>query len=146
MSEENVALVRAAWEPLTGANLAAIDWSADFLRDILGRTYSPDVELTTLASGLGTGINKHYLGVDGVVSYLREWLEPFSEYQVQNLDYIGVGNCVLVPSRQWGIGRESGIRTELELTTLCELRDRRIVRVHQYDDLEDAREDARLSE
>jgi ketosteroid isomerase-like protein len=146
MSEENVALVRAAWEPLTEANLAGIDWSADFIRDILGRTYSPDVELTTLASGVGTGINEHYSGVDGVVSYLREWLEPFSEYQVQNLDYIGVGNCVLVPSRQWGIGKESGIRTELELTTLCELRKGRIVRVHQYDTLEDAREAAGLSE
>jgi ketosteroid isomerase-like protein len=146
MSEENVALVRAAWEPLTEANLAGIDWSADFIRDILGRTYSPDVELTTLASGVGTGINEHYSGVDGVVRYLREWLEPFSEYQVQNLDYIGVGNCVLVPSRQWGIGKESGIRTELELTTLCELRKGRIVRVHQYDTLEDAREAAGLSE
>jgi hypothetical protein len=62
MSEENVALIRAAWEPLTGANLAGIDWSADFLRDILGRTYSPDVELTTLASGVGTGINPALLG------------------------------------------------------------------------------------
>jgi hypothetical protein len=104
MSEENVALVRAVWEPLARANLAGIDWSADFIRDTLGRTYSPDVELTTLASGLGTGINQHYSGVDGMVSYLREWLEPFSEYYAENLDYIEAGDCVLVPSRQWGIG------------------------------------------
>jgi ketosteroid isomerase-like protein len=146
MSEENVALVRAAWEPLTGANLAEIDWSAGFIRDTLGRTYSPDVELTTLASGFGIGIDEHYSGMDGLVSYLREWLEPFSEYQVENLDYIGAGNFVLIPSRQWGVGRESGIRTELELTTLCELRDGRIVRIHQYDTLEDARAAAGVSE
>jgi hypothetical protein len=146
MSEENAALVRAAWEPLAGANLAAIDWSTDFMRDILGRTYSRDIELTTLDIPLGLDIRHNYRGLDGLVKYLRAWLEPFSEYYAENLDYIEAGDCVLIPSRQWGIGRESGVRTELELTTLCELRDGRIVRVHQYDTLQDAREAAGLSE
>jgi ketosteroid isomerase-like protein len=146
MSEENVALVRAVWEPLTGANLARIDWSADFIREILGRAYSPEVELKTLEIPLGLDISDSYQGVDGLVEYLRAWLEPFSEYYAENLDYIEAGDCVLVPSRQWGVGRESGIRTELELTTLCELRDGRIVRVHQYDTLDEALEAAGLSE
>ena len=146
MSEENVALARAAWEPLAGANLAAIDWSADFVRDLLGRTYSPDIELTTLEIPLGIDIRDNYRGLDGLVKYLRVWLEPFSEYYVENLDYIEAGDCVLIPSRQWGIGRESGVRTELELTTLCELRDGRIVRLRQYDTLQNAREAAGLSE
>jgi hypothetical protein len=146
MSEENVALVRAASEPLVGANLAGIDWSANFIRDTLGRTYSPEIELKTLEIPLGLDISDSYHGLDGLVEYLRAWLEPFSEYHVENLDYIEAGECVLVPSRQWGVGRESGIRTELELTTLCELRDGRIVRVQQYDTLEDAREAAGLTE
>jgi ketosteroid isomerase-like protein len=146
MSEENVALVRAVWEPLAGANLAGIDWSADFIRDTLDRAYSPDIQLRTLEIPLGLDISDSYHGLDGLVEYLRAWLEPFSEYHVENLDYIEAGDCVLVPSRQWGIGRGSGIRTELELTTLCELRDGRIVRVHQYDTLEDAQKAAGLSE
>jgi ketosteroid isomerase-like protein len=146
MSEENVALVRAAWEPLAGADLAGIDWSASFIRDTLGRTYSPEIELKTLEIPLGLDIRDSYHGLDGLVEYLRAWLEPFSEYHVENLDYIEAGECVLVPSRQWGVGRESGIRTELELTTLCELRDGRIVRVQQYDTLEDALEAEGLSE
>jgi ketosteroid isomerase-like protein len=95
---------------------------------------------------LGLDIGHNYRGLDGLVKYLRAWLEPFSEYYAENLDYIEAGDCVLVPSRQWGIGRESGVRTELELTTLCELRDGRIVRVRQYDTLQDAREAAGLSE
>ena len=146
MSQENLETVRSAYEPLAGVNVAAIDWSAELIRDLLGRAYSPDVELTTLASGLGTGINDHYSGLDGLVRYLSEWLEPFSEYHLENLDYLDVGDCVVVPSRQWGVGQESGVRTELELTTLLRLRDGRIVRVHQYDTLEEALEAARLSE
>jgi hypothetical protein len=61
---------------------------------------------------------------------------------VENLDYIEVGECVLVPSRQWGIGAGSGARVEIELTTLYELRDGRIKRIHQYDSTEEALEAA----
>src|SRR4051812_44280416 len=115
VSQENVEIVRSVFEPLAGVNLAAIDWSAEAVREVLGRAYSPDIELSTLASGLGSGVGLSYRGLDGVVQYLREWLEPFSEYHAEDLDYIGVGDCVLVPSRQWGIGRGSGARAEIEL-------------------------------
>jgi ketosteroid isomerase-like protein len=74
---------------------------------------------------------------------LQEWLEPFSEYHVDNVEYIDAGDCVLVPSRQNGVGAASGARVEIELTTLYELRDGRIARIHQYDTLEEAREAAR---
>ena len=46
-------------------------------------------------------IADHYRGIDGLAEYLGKWLEPFSEYQVENLEYIDAGDCVLVPSRQW---------------------------------------------
>jgi ketosteroid isomerase-like protein len=143
MSQENVEIVRSVFEPMEGINLAAIDWGVEEIRETLGRAYSPDVELTTLASGVGSGVDEFYRGADGVVRYLREWLEPFSEYHVENLDYIEAGDCVIVPSRQWGVGSGSGARVEIELTTLFELRDGRIARVHQYDTAEEALDDAR---
>ena len=146
MSEENVEIVRSLFEPFDGINVAAIDWDAEAVREAAGRAYSPDVELTTLASGLGSGVGDFYRGVDGVSRYLREWFEPFSDYRVKNLDYIEAGDCVLVPSRQWGIGAGSGARVELELTTLYELRDGTIRRVHQFDTLEEALEAAGLRE
>ena len=65
--------------------------------------------------------------------------EMFSEYRVENLDYIDAGDCVLVPSRQWGTGEGSGIRVEIELTTLYELRNGVVVRIHQFDTLAEAR-------
>jgi ketosteroid isomerase-like protein len=143
VSEENVEIIRSVFEPLRGVNVAAIDWELDAVREAAGQAYSPDVELTTLASGAGSGVDEFYSGADGVVSYLREWLEPFSEYYIESLDYIDAGDCVLVPSRQWGVGEGSGARVELELTTLYELRDGKIVRMHQYDTLDEARQAVR---
>jgi ketosteroid isomerase-like protein len=142
MSEQNVEAVRSVFEPLRGVNLAVIDWDVEAIREAVGAAYSPDLELTTLASGVGTGVDAFYRGADGFVRYLREWLSPFSEYYVENLDYVDAGDCVLVPSRQWGVGAGSGAPAELELTTLYELRDGLIVRVHQYDTLAEAQADA----
>jgi ketosteroid isomerase-like protein len=146
MSQENVEVVRSVVEPLDGINIAAIDWDAEAVREMLGIAYSPDIELTTLAIPLGLDVSNSYRGLDGLVEYLRTWLEPFSEYVVNTLDYIEAGDCVLVPSRQFGVGAGSGARVELELTTLSELRDGKIVRVHQYDTLEEALEAAGLRE
>jgi ketosteroid isomerase-like protein len=138
MSQENVEIVRSMFEPFDGVNLAAIDWSAEVIREALGRAYSPDIELTTLDIPLGLDISKSYRGLDGLVEYLGAWLEPFSEYHVENLDYVDAGECVLIPSQQWGVGTESGARVELELTTLYEVRDGRVTRVHQYDTMDEA--------
>ncbi len=144
MSQENVEIIRSVFEPFGGVNVAAIDWEIEAIREAAGQAYSPDVELTTLASGLGTGVDEFYSGADGVVRYLREWLEPFGEYYIESLEYIDAGDCVLVPSRQWGVGEGSGAKVEIELTTLYELRDGKIVRMHQYDTLAEAREAAGL--
>ncbi len=142
MSEQNVETIRSVFEPLRGTNLAAIDWDIEAMREIVGAAYSPDVELTTLATGIGLGVEDFYRGADGFIRYLREWFGPFSEYYVENLDYVDAGDCVLVPSRQWGVGAGSGAPAELKLTTLYELRDGLIVRVHQYDTLAEAQADA----
>jgi ketosteroid isomerase-like protein len=146
LRHENVEIVRSMLEPFDRVDVAAIDWGADAIRETVGRDYSADVELTTLASGLGSGVGALYRGWDGLIRYLREWLDPFSEYHVENLDYIEAGNCVLVPSRQWGVGRGSGAPVEIELTALFELRDGQIARIHQYDTLEEALEAAGMPE
>ena len=146
MSQESVEIVRSVLEPVAGINIADIDWGTEVLGEMLGRTYSPDIELRTLDIPLGLDISDSYHGLDGLVEYLRAWLEPFSEYYVENLDYIEAGDCVLVPSRQRGLGRGSGVWTEIELTTLCELREGKIARIHQFDTLAEALEAAGLSE
>ena len=138
--EENAEIIRSVTEPFEGVDLATIDWQSDVLREALADRYTADVELRTLESGLGSGVDGAYRGLDGFVDYLEDWLGPFSEYHVEWLDYIEVGDFVLVPTRQWGIGRTSGARAELDLVWVYELRDGKIARAFQYDTLEQARE------
>jgi ketosteroid isomerase-like protein len=139
MSQANIEIVRSLIEPFAGIDVAGVDWGSEAVREGVAGLYSDDVELRTLESGIGAGVDGFYKGLDGMIQYLQDWLEPFSEYHVEWLDYIEAGDCVLVPSRQWGVGSASGARAELELTWLYELRDARISRMEQYDTLEDAR-------
>jgi ketosteroid isomerase-like protein len=140
MSEENVEIVRSMNEPFNGIDVAQIDWRSEAIREILERLYSPDVELTTLESGIGSGPSRFYKGWDGLISYLQEWFEPFSEYRMDALDYIDAGDRVLVPIRARGIGSGSGVQVEIELTVAYQLRDGKITRVDEYDTAEQARE------
>jgi hypothetical protein len=136
----NAEIVRALTEPFGGVDVAAVDWRSDLVRDALGDSYTPDVELRTLESGLGSGVDGAYRGLDGFIDYLEDWLGPFSEYHVEWLDFIEVGEFVLVPTHQWGIGSTSGARAELDLVWVYELHDGKVARAFQYDTLEDARE------
>ena len=141
---ENEEIVRSMWEPFTGVNVAEVAWDADVVRQVLATYYSPDVELTPLETGIGTGMSRHFSGWEGLQAYLQEWMEPFSEYYVENLDYVAAGNFVLVPSRQRAVGTGSGAETEITLTTLYELSEGKIVRMHQYETLAEAREAAAI--
>src|SRR5262245_4320947 len=122
MSEENVEFVRAASAPFDGLDVGGIDWDGEAIREILERWFSPDVELTTLESGIGIGPSRSYAGWDGLVRYFKKWFGPFSEYRMDFLDYIDAGDRVIVPMRAWGIGRGSGIRVEMELVLSHEVR------------------------
>jgi ketosteroid isomerase-like protein len=137
---ENAEIVRSMTAPFGGVDIASIDWRSDAVRQIVDHLYTPDVELKTLESGLGSGVEGAYRGLDGAIDYLEDWLEPFSEYHVEWLDYIEAGDFVFVPSHQWGIGSASGARVELDLVWVYELRDGKIARAFQYDTLEQARE------
>jgi len=139
MSEANVEVVRSVLVPFESVNVADVDWSAVPVRELLAGVCAPDIELRTLESGIGTGVGELYRGLDGLISYLHEWMEPFGEYRIEWSDYIEDGDFVLVPSIQWGIGGGSGVRVELELVYACEVKDGRIARVLQYDTVEDAR-------
>jgi ketosteroid isomerase-like protein len=84
-----------------------------------------------------------YRGREGVIQAFREWVEPFSEYYTEPLDYIDVGDRVVIPQRQ---RRTSGIPVEIEVTHVYEFRNGHIARVDEYDTLEEALDAAGLSE
>ena len=143
MSQENVELVRGLWEPFKGVDNTAIDWDDEATREMTERFWSPEVELRWSRKGPDAGV---YRGREGVIHAFREWLESFSEYYNEPLDFIEVGDRVVVPNRQWGVGSTSGIPVEVEVTHVAEIRDNQIARVDEYDTLEEAVEAAGLKE
>jgi ketosteroid isomerase-like protein len=143
MSQENVELVRGLWEPFKGMDNTAIDWDDEAIREMTERFWSPDIELRWSRRAPEARV---YQGREAVINAFREWLESFSEYYNEPLDFIEVGDRVVVPNRQWGIGSTSGIRVEDEFTWVYEIRDSQIARVDEYDTLEEALEAVGLSE
>jgi ketosteroid isomerase-like protein len=143
MSQENVEMVRGLWEPFKGVDFTAIDWDDEAIREMTERFWSPEVELRWTRSGPEARV---YRGRDGVIQAFREWVEPFSEYYIEPLDFIEQGDCVISSQRHRGIGSTSGIPVEIEVTYVFEVRDGQIARVDEYDTLEEALEAAGLSE
>ena len=141
MSEENVEIVRATWEPFRGLDVIAIDWDTAIREK--GQVISPEVELRSSATGPEARV---YRGRDGVAQAFREWVEPFREYRSEALDYIGLGDSVVVPTRQCRIGRASGVPVELEVAHVYEFRDHMITRVDEYVTLKDALKTVGLEE
>ncbi len=132
-------VVRALLGPFQGINVAEIDWGAEPIRQLLAGSCSPEIEVRTLESGIGAGVDPVYNGVNGVVRYLQAWMEPFTDYRTEWLDFIDAGDFVLVPVSNRGTGSGSGVPVELDLVYACEVRDGLIARILQYDTLEDAR-------
>jgi len=136
-------MVRGLWEPFKGVDLTGIDWDDAAFREMTERFWSPDIELRWSRRSPETRV---YRGRDGVIEAFREWMEPFSDYYNEQLDFIGVGDRVVVPNRQSGIGSTTGIPVEEEFTWVYEIRDGQIARIDEYDTLEEALEDAGLRE
>ena len=136
-------MVRGMWEPFKGVDNTAIDWDDEAIREMSKRFWSPEVELKWTRSGPEARV---YRGRDGVIQAFREWSEAFSEYYVEPLDFIEVGDRVVVPNRQWGIGSTSGIPVEIEVTWAYEIRDNQMARLDEYDTLDEALEAVGLSE
>lgn len=140
MSDRNAEIVRAMWEPFKGLDATAIDWEDEAVRETIGRPFSPDVELRWSARWAG---KREYRGRDGVIQAYKEWVEQFSEYHTEPLDYIEVGDeFVVVPTRQWGVGEASGALVETEVTHVFEFRDGLISRLDEYETVEEAMEAA----
>ena len=136
-------MVRGLWEPFKGVDLTAVDWDDEANREMTERFWSPEVELRWSRSAPEARV---YQGRDGVIQAFREWVEPFSEYYIEPLDFIEQEDRVIIPQRHRGIGSTSGISVELEVTHVYEVRDSQIARVDEYDTLHEALEAAGLSE
>jgi ketosteroid isomerase-like protein len=137
MADTNVDVARGMWDPFNGLEISSIDWDNEAVRGVVAPHLSSDVELSWSATWAG---ERHYSGIDGFFQAFKEWLEPFSEYHAEAIEFIEVGDRVVVPNRQWGTGRESGVPVEIEVAHVYEFEDGLIVRVDEYDSKTEALE------
>jgi ketosteroid isomerase-like protein len=134
VSADYVQIVRTMWEGFKGLDAAKVAWDNEAVRELLEKPFAPDAELRWSTTGPE---NTVYRGRDGVVQAMQEWVEPFSEYYAEALDYIDLGDDVVVPTRQRGVGRESPV--EIEVTHVFIFRDDGLIaRLDEYDTLEEA--------
>src|SRR6185312_7823631 len=104
------------------------------LLEMTERFWSPEVELRWTRSGPEAGV---YRGREGLIQAFREWNEQFSEFYMEPLDFIEVGDRVVVPNRQRGIGSTSGIPVEDVFIWVYEIRDNQMARLDEYDTLDE---------
>jgi ketosteroid isomerase-like protein len=134
MSEENVELVRRAWEAWQRGDIDAQFefWDRDIVWDLTHFREWPE---------------STYDGHEGVRRFLSEWLEVWDEYEV-GLDETLATPDGRVMSLAWqrGKGRESGLVMEMEWAQIYTFQGHKITRIDNYDDRDAALKAAGLSE
>jgi ketosteroid isomerase-like protein len=131
MSDENVKIVRAAYEHFnrTGeADYGVLD--PDVVYDVSRRTFDPGV----------------FYGHDGVRNFTALVLEQWETLRVEPKDVVEGGDTVVVSVHLVGIGRESGAETTAKAAHVWELRGGKIVRHTTFQTMAEALEAAGLSE
>ena len=84
-------------------------------------------------------------GAGGVAEFVREWIEPWEEMEVDwDLQQVGADQVLAVIDMR-GRGRESGVPTEMHFAQLWTFRDGRAVRMAMYYDADEARRAAGLA-
>ena len=101
MSEQNVAVVRAAWKAWERRDM-----------DALFALYDPTI-VWDQTRAEPSELAAEYHGHDGVRQFFRAWLEPFDSFHSHAQEFIDAGHAVLVRARQGGRGKQSGVEVEM---------------------------------
>jgi ketosteroid isomerase-like protein len=130
MSRENVEIVRRCVEHyVAGENEAAL------------AAFHPEAEFEGFLQGRRSRV---YRGADGITEALGAWTGTFSDYRVENEEFVDAGERVLLVARESGHGRGSGIRVEQVTYSVFTLKGGTIVRWQVFVDREKAYEAAGL--
>jgi ketosteroid isomerase-like protein len=133
MSQENVEIVREAFEAFLGGDL---EKSAQLV--------DPEVEFHGTVGGLQEGQIAH--GQSEIdQTFEAEDLEAWEERRLEAEEFIDAGDDVVVLLHEYRRGRGSGIELETDTAVVVEVRDGRVVRIQGYMDRVAALEAAGLS-
>src|SRR5919106_5985221 len=99
MSQENLEVVRAAYDEFTKGNL----------RDSMG-LYDPLLLFIPITDFPAAD---HYLRPEGLTAFMREYLKEWENFTMTAEELIEAGSSVLVAVRQRALGRESRGASEI---------------------------------
>jgi ketosteroid isomerase-like protein len=139
MSQENVETVRAIYERWSEGDFRA---AADLLDRHVVLVLDPEfASYLTLSADDGA-----FYGIEAVATYTRSILEPMTHLTMEAEEIVVAGDSVLVRVRQRGIGKISGVPTELSYFTLWTFRGRWVIRLESFRERAEALETLGLSE
>jgi ketosteroid isomerase-like protein len=134
MSQENVEVVRRAYEAFSRAGV-----------DALLEYVHPDAEYDMSAT-IGPYAGMYY-GRAAIRNLLTDYFGTWESVRLEPEDFIEVDeDRVVVPFRLHGRGKGSGVEVEAQMIQVWTVRDGKAVRVAAYNDRTEALEAAGLSE
>ena len=142
MSQENVENARRNYAVLNEAYRAG---DPSLFRPILEEYWAPDAVLEP-AGVLPDSKPRPHRGWDGVLRFIGNQLEAFSEGWLEADEFIYRGDYLIVPYRFGGRARHSGLQVEFSFVHLFTLRDGKVTRCEVHKTVADALEAAGLRE
>ena len=106
----------------------------------------PEIEWRPLLPVLLGGEAAVVKGHEGARQGIRELEEAFSELRAEPLEFLDLGERILAIGHLHGRGKESGIETDSPIAWLVDFKDGKAVRIREYIDPDEAREDAEQPE
>jgi ketosteroid isomerase-like protein len=113
MSQENVDLVRAAFDAFERDDMAGVLSLCD-----------PEIEIIQAADLLGAPQHQH--GHAGMLEAVAVWTEQWDDYRIEVISMTDLGDQVMVNQMSRGRGQDTGVPVEMLFTFLFLVRDGKI--------------------
>jgi ketosteroid isomerase-like protein len=132
VSEENVALVRAAWDA----------WEPDDIEGYAAH-WHPEIEWRAIEGAPDDA--GPIQGADALRAYYQDWVDTFDDLDNEMLEVVDAGaDTVVSVQRGTGVAKASGVPTEIVYSVVYTVRDGLIVSGREYATREAAFEAAGL--
>jgi len=148
MSQENLEIVRRAWETVNDEEHDVDAWIDGFLDVWLHEFFDPEIEWHDVPTLPNAGVHR---GREALRRHLADYLEAWADSTFEVEDIRAVGDRVVVRGRYGGVGRQSGAEVAGGLSlpatgAVYDFRAGRILRVQQFLTHAEALEAVGLSE
>jgi ketosteroid isomerase-like protein len=122
VSQENVEVVQRGFDHLLATG------------ELLENIFAPDFVLDMSTFRDLMDLQSHYDGADGMRRFLREWTEPFEEWQIEVDALHDAGHKVVALCQQHARAKASELPVDMRLAMVFTLRDGLQTRIEMYAD------------